>query len=217
MLYSNYLARRCAQLFSLGRPSGKAGRSLFARRRGISGGSCSAVIAGNIGYSSDHPQLGAIADHVADWRRSFEGGSWCAQAVIALPPQQNKDNGILTGLELRALNLEHVELVTLTACQSALGIQSPGEGVLGIQRAFQLAGAHSTIASLWSVPIGTTNKLMEEFYDNLWNKKLSRVESLRQAQLKIMREGGKEVAQEPQLRVSIENGGEMRFPVHRGP
>lgn len=122
----------------------------------------------------------------------------CGLAFVGagLPPQQDKDNGILTGLELRTLNLEHVELATLTACQSALGLQSPGEGVLGIQRAFQLAGAHSSVASLWSVPIHETDILMEDFYDNLWNKKLSRVESLRRAQLKMMREGGKDLAQE---------------------
>jgi CHAT domain-containing protein len=122
----------------------------------------------------------------------------CGLAFVGsgLPPQPNKDDGILTGLELKALNLDHVDLVTLTSCQSALGLQAPAEGVLGIQRAFQVAGARSILASLWSVPVGTTDTLMEDFYDNLWNKKLSRVEALRQAQLKLLHNGHKEVVKD---------------------
>ena len=55
-------------------------------------------------------------------------------------PVANKDDGIMTGLELAALDLDRAELVTLTSCQSALGTEVGGEGVLGIQRAFQVAG-----------------------------------------------------------------------------
>jgi CHAT domain-containing protein len=113
-----------------------------------------------------------------------------------LAPEKDKDDGILTGLEVKALNLDCVDLVTLTSCQSALGLQAPAEGVLGIQHAFQVAGARSVVASLWKVPIGPTDTLMEDFYDNLWSKKMSRVEALRQAQLKLLRNGHQEVAKD---------------------
>lgn len=60
---------------------------------------------------------------------------------------------------------------------------------LGLQRAFQLAGARTTVTSLWKVHDNATRALMVEFYENLWKKQMSRVEALRQAQLTIMREG----------------------------
>jgi CHAT domain-containing protein len=62
-----------------------------------------------------------------------------------------------------------------------------GEGVLGLQRAFHAAGARSLCVSLWSVSDAATSVLMEEFYANLWQKRLSRAEALRQAQLTVLR------------------------------
>ena len=61
------------------------------------------------------------------------------------------------------------------------------EGVYGLQRAFHAAGAHNIIASLWKVDDDATRTLMEEFYKNLWEKKFSKLEALRQAQLTIFR------------------------------
>jgi len=58
--------------------------------------------------------------------------------------------------------------------------------VLGLQRAFHAAGARSVMASLWSVSDPATALLMEEFYTNLWTKKLSKLEALRQAQLTVL-------------------------------
>ena len=63
-----------------------------------------------------------------------------------------------------------------------------GEGVLGLQRAFQSAGARTTVTSFWSVPDAATSVLMEEMYRNLWQKKLPRLEALRQAQLTVLRQ-----------------------------
>jgi hypothetical protein len=60
--------------------------------------------------------------------------------------------------------------------------------VFGLQRAFGLAGVRTTIASLWKVDDDATQALMVEFYRNLWEKKLGKLESLRQAQLTMLRE-----------------------------
>jgi CHAT domain-containing protein len=105
------------------------------------------------------------------------------------PVDPNRDDGILTALEVAALDLGGVELATLSACETGLGASAGGEGLLGLQRAFQTAGARSVVASLWSVKDDATRSLMIEFYDNLWGKKLSRLEALRQAQLTMLREG----------------------------
>jgi CHAT domain-containing protein len=88
------------------------------------------------------------------------------------------------------LDLSGVDMVVLSACQTGLGQRRKGEGVLGLQRAFQVAGARSVLASLWSVDDKATRELMTRFYKDLWGKKaVSRAEALRQAQLYLMREG----------------------------
>lgn len=100
-----------------------------------------------------------------------------------------RDDGILTALEVGALDLSGTELAVLSACETGLGAEAGGEGLLGLQRAFQVAGARSVVAGLWKVDDRATRSLMVDFYDNLWSKKMSRLESLRQAQLNMLREG----------------------------
>jgi CHAT domain-containing protein/tetratricopeptide (TPR) repeat protein len=105
------------------------------------------------------------------------------------PADAEKDDGILTALEVEALDLSGVELAVLSACETGLGEEAGGEGLLGLQRAFQLAGAHSVVASLWQVDDRATRELMVRFYENLWKRKMSKVEALRQAQLWMLKEG----------------------------
>jgi CHAT domain-containing protein len=64
-----------------------------------------------------------------------------------------------------------------------------GEGILGLQRAFQIAGARTTVTSLWHVDDNATRFFMEKFYENLWQHKLPKAEALRQAQLTMLKEG----------------------------
>src|SRR5262249_22983526 len=108
------------------------------------------------------------------------------------PAASDQDDGILTALEVAELDLRGVELVTLSACETGLGEKvAGGEGLLGLQRAFQVAGARTVVASLWQVPDQQTRELMDHFYENLWHKKLPRLEALRQAQLWLLKEGPK--------------------------
>ena len=97
------------------------------------------------------------------------------------------EDGILTAEEVVNLDLRNTELVVLSACETGLGKVAGGEGVFGLQRAFGLAGVRTTIASLWKVDDDATRTLMVEFYRNLWEKKLGKLESLRQAQLTMLR------------------------------
>jgi len=91
---------------------------------------------------------------------------------------------ILTALEAAELDLDKVELLVLSACETGLGQVSGGEGVLGLQRAFQLAGARAVVASLWKVDDEEAHLFMREFYRQVWtDKPVSRGEALRQAQL----------------------------------
>jgi CHAT domain-containing protein len=108
------------------------------------------------------------------------------------PDSSDVDDGLLTGEEVAELDLSNTELVVLSACETGLGDSAGGEGVFGLQRAFEQAGARTTIASLWKVSDDPTRALMERFYENLWNKKLGRLESLREAQLWMYEHGSKQ-------------------------
>jgi CHAT domain-containing protein/Tfp pilus assembly protein PilF len=99
-------------------------------------------------------------------------------------PDRPAEQTVLTALEAADLNLDKVELVTLSACDTGRGRVAGGEGVLGLQRAFQLAGARSVLASLWKVPDEETHQLMREFYRRVWSKNpMSKADALRQAQI----------------------------------
>jgi CHAT domain-containing protein/tetratricopeptide (TPR) repeat protein len=101
---------------------------------------------------------------------------------------QDSERGTLTALEVANLDLRGCELVVLSACDTGLGKLEAGEGVLGLQSAFHLAGARTVVASLWSVNDPATSVLMERFYRNLWaDRPLTRLEALRQAQLFVLK------------------------------
>jgi tetratricopeptide (TPR) repeat protein/CHAT domain-containing protein len=106
---------------------------------------------------------------------------------IAAVAEDPGENGILTAEEIGAQNLDGVQLVMLSACETGLGKAAGGEGLLGLQRSFQAAGARAVVASLWKVPDEETKALMGAFYTNLWQKRLSPIESLRRAQLTMLR------------------------------
>lgn len=95
---------------------------------------------------------------------------------------QNKElpegvlGGILTAADITRLNLEGVEMVVLSACQTGQG-KATSEGLFGLQRAFKKAGVKTIVMTLWSVSDVVTKEFMIKFYENLadksfaWNKR----------------------------------------------
>jgi CHAT domain-containing protein/Tfp pilus assembly protein PilF len=94
------------------------------------------------------------------------------------------EDGILNAEDVTGLDLLATDLVVLSACDTGLGDVQVGEGVFGLRRAFQVAGAKTLIMSLWKVPDLETQELMEDFYQRLRSGE-GRASALRQAQLEI--------------------------------
>lgn len=99
-----------------------------------------------------------------------------------------RENGLLQAWEI----FEHLrldaDLVTLSACETGLGRELAGEGLVGLTRAFQYAGARSVVASLWGVSDVSTSELMKRFYENLKSGQ-PKDEAMRNAQLALLRGG----------------------------
>ena len=95
--------------------------------------------------------------------------------------------GFLPAYEVYNLHL-NADLVVLSACQTALGGDVRGEGLVGLTRAFMYAGTPRVVASLWRVPDSATAALMERFYQAMLSRRLAPAAALRTAQESIRRE-----------------------------
>ncbi len=111
--------------------------------------------------------------------------SFLALSVPA-DPGEGRDNGLLQAWEIFERIRLDADLVVLSACESALGPERGGEGLISLSRAFQYAGARTVAATLWSVNDISTSELMIRFYRNLRDG-MPKDEALRAAQMEFIR------------------------------
>jgi CHAT domain-containing protein len=117
---------------------------------------------------SEHPELSAIV-------------------LTMMDPKGVKTNGLMPLNDIYSLDLS-AELTVLSACQTALGKDIMGEGLVGLTHAFMSAGSKSVVASLWKVDDRATAVLMGHFYKAMLQEGMSPAAALRSAKLKMMQE-----------------------------
>src|SRR5262249_13270686 len=108
--------------------------------------------------------------------------------VLSLVDQQGQpQNGFLRLYDIFNLRLQ-ANLVVLSACQTAVGKDIKGEGLVGLTRGFMYAGAGRVLASLWQVDDRATADLMGKFYEAMLGQGLKPAAALRAAQLSAWRD-----------------------------
>jgi CHAT domain-containing protein len=108
--------------------------------------------------------------------------------VLSLVDEQGKpQDGFLRLHDVYNLSLE-ADVVVLSACQTALGKEIKGEGLVGLTRGFMYAGAPRVVASLWEVEDVATARLMKRFYQGMVNQGMRPAAALRAAQISLWKE-----------------------------
>ncbi|MBX7221005.1 MAG: tetratricopeptide repeat protein [Blastocatellia bacterium] len=109
--------------------------------------------------------------------------------VLSLMDENGQpQNGFLRGMEVYNLNLP-AELVVLSACETGLGKEVKGEGLVGLTRGFMYAGAKRIVVSLWSVNDAATASLMTNLYRKMLREGQPPAAALRAAQLELLKSG----------------------------
>jgi len=108
--------------------------------------------------------------------------------VLSMVNQRGeRQNGYLTLEDIYNLKLP-AELVVLSACETGLGKEVDGEGLVGLTRGFMYAGASRVVASLWKVDDAASAELMKRFYQGMEEEGLRPAAALRRAQLDMLRQ-----------------------------
>jgi CHAT domain-containing protein/uncharacterized protein HemY len=110
-------------------------------------------------------------------------------AIVLTPGNGSQEDGFLQVHEIFNLKM-NAELVVLSACQTALGKQVRGEGLIGLTRAFMYAGTPSVVASLWKVSDTSTSVLMPRFFRKLHTTRgVDKADALQQAKRWMIQSG----------------------------
>jgi len=146
-------------------------------------------------YSKAVPLVGSKATK-AEFLRNFASMEVIHFAGHFVTNSQSSANskllfaeGTLRSAELSAYKLPRAKLVVLSACETGFEHYNQSEGAIGIARTFLALGAPLVVASQWKVDTEPTKDLMIAFHQNRTRKRMTTIESLRQAQLEVLAKG----------------------------
>ncbi|MFN0151949.1 MAG: CHAT domain-containing protein [bacterium] len=140
-------------------PSGRAAAKVDAAAAGVHGAAREAATA----QQPPRPARAAAANPLRLSGLALAGANLRATAAPA------HEDGILTAEEVAALDLRGVAWVVLSACDTGVGDLGIGEGVFGLRRAFQIAGARTVVSSLWAVRDDVAAGWMSALYESRWS------------------------------------------------
>jgi CHAT domain-containing protein len=141
------------------------------------------------------PRISDRNDVHRDWSQPVTGLSPLVLAGLALSGANlpadglGRRAGILTAEEMLGLDLSRCYLVTLSACDTSLGVRRVGQGYASLRAALQGAGARYVLTSLWKVGDQATMELMLDFYRRLWVQKKDPHQALWEAKMAAREKG----------------------------
>jgi len=110
--------------------------------------------------------------------------------IASNPEKMPIEDGVMSAYEITEMDLSGVELVVLSACESGLGDTESGEGVYGLRRAFQMAGARTVISTLWPIPSDLTALMLGPLYSENNMNYPELLQKLQVRQIKMLRNSG---------------------------
>ena len=117
---------------------------------------------GQLFLASEKPSLSNVMPRIEN--PLLRAGLALVDANLVINADNEVEYGILTALEVLDLQLAGTELVVLSACDTGIGEIRTGEGIYGLRRAFQEAGARYVLSTLWSISDSGTQEFMIRFY-----------------------------------------------------
>lgn len=148
------------------------------------GGECATPAGGTRGIGGTAPAVANGSASAPSGRQTLRLSGLALAGANRRAAATGGDDGILTAEEISTLDLSKVREVVLSACDTGLGDIAAGEGVLGLQRAFRLAGAQALVMSLWPVNDRATHDWMSAYYGARLEQGLGVAASVRTAQLR---------------------------------
>jgi CHAT domain-containing protein len=130
----------------------------------------------------------ALAADVTEENPMLLSGLVLAGANHRQAAGKDEEDGVVTAEEIAAMDLNSVEWAVLSACDTGAGPVKAGEGVFGLRRAFQVAGARTIIMSLWAVEDQSARRWMTALYEARFAKGLNTAQAVHQASVRMLNE-----------------------------
>lgn len=111
-------------------------------------------------------------------RTCGNGNPLLLSGLVFAGANQGHEASILTAQQIASLDLSGVDWAVLSACNTGNGVLQDGEGVLGLERAFRVAGAHSIVMALWPVDDNATRRFMHELYAQRLARRVSTADAV---------------------------------------
>jgi CHAT domain-containing protein len=128
-----------------------------------------------------------VATHAFVLDRSCgDGNPLLHSGLVFAGANQSRNSSILTAQQIASLDLNGMDLAVLSACNTGNGELRDGEGVLGLERAFRIAGARSVVMTLWPVDDTVTSHYMRTLYEALLTRHVSTADAVWSAGLKTL-------------------------------